>query len=76
MIGYGQMAQKTFIKNKQDKKPLKTVNINLEIEKKDETKRKDKAKIRRGVSPAFSNVAKIAPISFVIKRYKKILSLK
>ena len=38
MIGYGQMAQKTFIKNKQDKKPLKTVNINLEIEKKDETK--------------------------------------
>lgn len=36
MIGYGQMAQKTFIKNKQDSKirPLKTVNINLELEKK------------------------------------------
>lgn len=38
MIGYGQMGQKTFIKNKQEKKPLKTVNINLEIEKKEEQK--------------------------------------
>lgn len=32
MIGYGQMGQKTFIKNKHEKKPLKTVNINLDIE--------------------------------------------
>ncbi len=38
MIGYGQMGQKTFIKNKHEKKPLKTVNINLDIEKKGDNK--------------------------------------
>lgn len=38
MIGYGQMGQKTFIKNKHEKKPLKTVNINLDIEKKGDYK--------------------------------------
>ena len=38
MIGYGQMGQKTFIKNKHEKKPLKTVNIKLDIEKKGDNK--------------------------------------
>ena len=32
------MGQKTFIKNKQEKKPLKTVNINLDVEKKEDPK--------------------------------------
>ena len=46
MIGYGQMGQKTFIKNKHEKKPLKTVNINLEIEKKEDSKPLEKSNIQ------------------------------